>query len=564
MTQLTRGAFALPGTSIDFKTGNWRSGEVPSHIHAKAPCHNACPAGEDQQAWLAHMQQGHAEAAWRALVSANPLPAITGRVCPHPCETACNRASSDGALAIHNIERWLGDEAIKQDWAFPVAAPAVDAPTVAIIGAGPAGLSAAWHCLRHGLRPVIFEALPQAGGLLRSAIPATRLPRDVLNAEMDRLLALDGITLHLSTRLGRDVSVDGLRREHAAVILSPGCQAAWEWEVGGAVPTDLHEGLHLLKEFMDHGAFPKAKQVVVHGGGNTAMDICRLLKRAGAEKVTLVTASALPGPDTDPSDLINVVPRELEEAIEEGIEIIEHATINRLIMRGSKTTGVEIASLKKLKGSDGRRHRVTFEGTERVINVDMVVPCIGEKVDPEGLEALMHGQSYLKPDHASGQLRESNIYALGDARGDRGTVAAAIGDGRMAVAAIAANLAGESEPAADSRAVLLAEQLNTAYFDHSKRILAPKLAVAERGFDTEIEGDIGRNAAMAEAARCMSCGDCMACDNCWTMCPDSAVLKIQELARDGSHYVFDLDYCKGCGICAAECPSGFIQMVAEA
>jgi len=564
MTQLTRGAFALPGTSLDFKTGNWRSGEVPSHIHAKAPCHNACPAGEDQQAWLAHMQQGHAEAAWRELVSANPLPAITGRVCPHPCETACNRATTDGALAIHNIERWLGDEAIKHGWKYPVTTPAADAPSVAIIGAGPAGLSAAWHCLRHGLRPLIFEALPQAGGLLRSAIPATRLPRDVLNGELDRLLALEGITLNLSTRLGRDVTVDELRREHAAVILSPGCQAAWEWEVGGAVPSDLHEGLQLLKEFMDHGAFPEAKQVVVHGGGNTAIDICRLLKRAGAEKVTLVTASALPGPGVDPSDLINVVPRELDEALEEGIEIIEHATINRLIMRGSKATGVEIASLKKLKGTDGRRHRVTFEGTERVINVDMVVPCIGERVDPEGLETLLHGKAYFKPDSDSGKLGKANIYALGDARGDRGTVAAAIGDGRAAVASIVANLAGKGEPPADSRPVLPAELLNTAYFETSTRALAPKLPVSERGFDTEIEGDIGRAAAMAEAARCMSCGDCLACDNCWTMCPDSAVLKIQELAVDGSHYVFDLDYCKGCGICAAECPSGFIQMTAEA
>ena len=563
MTQLTRGAYALPGTSLDFKTGNWRSTEKPAHIHAKAPCHNACPAGEDQQAWLAHLQQGHAEAAWRELVTANPLPSITGRVCPHPCETACNRATTDGALAIHNIERWLGDEALKNNWAYPIKTPDANAPSVAIIGAGPAGLSAAWHCLRHGLRPVIFEALPEAGGLLRSAIPSTRLPRDILDAELTRLLALEGLTLHTSTRLGRDVSVDELRKQYAAVILSPGCQAAWDWDVRGAVPGDLHEGLHLLKEFMDHGAFPEAKNVVVHGGGNTAIDICRLLKRAGAESVTLVTASALPGPDTDPSDLINVVPRELEEALEEGIKIIAHATINRLIMKGSKTTGVEIASLKKLKGTDGRNHRVTFEGTERVINVDMVVPCIGEKVAPEGFETLLHGRPYFSPKHDNGQLDGVNVYALGDARGDRGTVAAAIGDGRNAVAAIAARLSGSQDAAPDDRPVMPAELLNAVYFEAGGRASAPKLPVGERGFDTEIEGDIGRAAAMAEAARCMSCGNCLACDNCWSLCPDSAVLKIPELASDGSHYVFDLDYCKGCGICAAECPSGFIQMVPE-
>ncbi len=205
MTVLTRGAYAAPGTSLDFKTGNWRSTEKPVHIHAKAPCHAACPAGEDQQTWFAKLQEGHVEEAWRELVTANPLPAATGRVCPHPCESACNRKDVDGALAIHNVERWLGDEAIANGWAYPVEPPADDAPTVAIIGAGPGGLSAAYHCLGRGLKAEIFEALPEAGGVLRSGIPRTRLPREPLNAEIVRLLALPGLTLHLQTRLGRDV-----------------------------------------------------------------------------------------------------------------------------------------------------------------------------------------------------------------------------------------------------------------------------------------------------------------------------------------------------------------------
>ena len=564
MTRLTRGAYALPGTSLAFKTGNWRTTGKPTHVHAAAPCHVACPAGEDQQAWLAHLQTAHAEAAWKELVAANPLPAITGRVCPHPCETACNRGTADGAMAIHNIERWLGDEAMRHNWAYPVTAPSDDAPEVAIIGAGPGGLSAAWHCLRNGLKPVIFEALPEAGGLLRAAIPATRLPRDVLNAELSRLLKLDGLTLHTSTRLGRDIYLDELQKQYAAVVLSPGCQAAWDWDVRGAVPADLHEGLHLLKEFMDHGVFPQPNNVVVHGGGNTAMDISRLLKRAGAERVTLVTASALPGPDTDPADLINVVPRELKEAQEEGIEIIEHATINRLILRGSKATGVEIASLRKIRGEDGRKHRVTFEGTERIIDADMVVPCIGEKVDPEGLESLMNGGADLSPEDDAGRLAKPRTYALGDARGDRGTVAAAIGDGLRAINAIIADLGAADAPIPEQRPELRADKLNSVYFARATLNQQPPLPVAARDFEAEIEGDIGQAAALAEAARCMSCGNCLACDNCWTLCPDSAVLKTQALTSDGSHYVFDLDYCKGCGICASECPSGFIQMAAEA
>lgn len=564
MTRLTRGAWAAPGTSLEFKTGNWRSTERPVHAHAKAPCHAACPAGEDQQAWFAKLQEGQPQQAWRALVHANPLPAITGRACPHPCETACNRAALDGALAIHNVERWLGDEAVARGWAYPVDTPAPDAPRVAIVGAGPGGLSAAYHSVRLGLNAELFEAAPEAGGLLRSAIPPTRLPRDTLDAELGRLLALPGITLNLRARLGRDVTPDGLRDAFGAVILSPGCELPKPWSVRGAVPADLHDGLHLLRDFMDHGALPDAARgdVIVHGGGNTAMDICRIVKRAGANRVTLITASALPGPNTARDDLINVVPRELEEALEEGIEVIEHATVSRLIMKGSRVTGVEIVSLRKEPGPDGRKRRVEFEGTERVLPVDMVVPCVGEQVSPDGFEGVLDG-AYFWPDDAWGRLREDGVFAIGDARGNRGTVAAAIGDGRLAAQAVAARLLGGDAPVADLRPERGVAGLNTAYYPAMRRTAVAKLPVAKRGFETEIEGGLSRAEAMAEAERCLSCGNCLACDNCWTMCPDSAVIKTVEAATDGSHYVFDLDYCKGCGLCAQECPTGYIQMVAE-
>jgi NADPH-dependent glutamate synthase beta subunit-like oxidoreductase len=565
MGELTRGTWAKAGTSLAFKTGNWRSTERPEHYHSKAPCHVACPAGEDQQEWFQYMQQGKPEAAWQALVAANPMPGVTGRVCPHPCETSCNRANVDTALAIHNVERWLGDEAVKNGWAYPVAAPSEDAPVVAIVGAGPAGLSAAYHCVRLGLRAELFEALPEAGGLLRSAIPPTRLPRAALDGELARIVDLPGISLNLRQRLGRDVTVDGLKARYAAVILGPGCEMPKPWSVKGAVPADLHEGLELLRDFMDHGALPDAAKgdVIVHGGGNTAMDICRIMKRAGAKSVTLITASGLPGPDTAPDDLINVVPRELEEALEEGIEVIDHATISRLIMKGSKVTGVEIVALKKEPGAGGRKRRVEFEGTEKVISVDMVVPCVGEQVDPDVFEVLLDG-AYFWPEDDWGHVKgHDRVFAIGDARGNRGTVAAAIGDGRLAAEAVAAELAGKRLPKVDDRRTMELGGLNTAYYLGSPRVPVAKLPVSERTFEAEIEGAIGRPEAFAEANRCLSCGNCLACDNCWTMCPDNAVIKTVEVASDGSHYVFDLDYCKGCGLCAAECPTGYIQMVPE-
>ena len=395
---------------------------------------------------------------------------------------------------------------------------------------------------------------------MRSAIPRTRLPREALDAELSRLLALPGIEITYRARLGRDVSISELEADHSAVLLAPGCQSGREWDVSGAVPADHHEGLVLLKEFMDHGQFPEAKRVIVHGGGNTAMDLCRLMKRSGVEDVTLVTASGLPGPETDPDDLINVVPGELEEALEEGIEIIPHATINRLIMRGSKVVGAEVVSMKKEADASGRKRRVSFEGTERVHDVDMVIPCIGELVDPEGLGQLVT-RGCLRPSDAWGRLGEKT-YALGDARGDRGTVAEAIGDGKRAVEAVVARLSG-AEPQTDARSEMPASGLNPAYYEAAPKAVAPKLAVQDRTFDAEIEGDIGRAAAMAEAQRCLSCGNCLACDNCWTFCPDNAVIKTAELATDGSHYLFDLDYCKGCGLCAHECPTGYIQMQAD-
>ncbi|MCB1338880.1 MAG: FAD-dependent oxidoreductase [Maritimibacter sp.] len=563
MVTMTRGQWAEAGSSLEFKTGNWRSTQRPVHVHSKAPCHATCPAGEDQQAWFALLQEHRVEDAWKSLVRANPLPGVTGRVCPHPCETACNRTGVDGALAIHNVERWLGDEAVRLGWDYPVEAPSKDAPTVAIVGAGPAGISAAYHCVRLGLKAEIFEALPEAGGLLRSAIPPTRLPRNALDAELNRVLDLPGITLNLRQRLGRDVTVDGLRAKYAAVLLSPGCEMPKPWSVKGAVPADLHEGLQLLRDFMDHGALPEAAKgdVIVHGGGNTAMDICRIMKRAGAKSVTLITASGLPGPDTAPDDLINVVPRELEEAQEEGIEIIDHATVSRLIMKGSRVTGVEIISLKKEPGKDGRKRRVEFEGTERVVSVDMVVPCVGEQVAPEGYEGLLNG-AYFWPDNPWGRIAD-RVFALGDARGSRGTVAAAIGDGRLAAEAVAAELRGDDDPAADDRPTMELGGLNTAYYPGSARARVAKLAVSERTFEAEIEGPISRAEALAEAQRCLSCGNCLACDNCWTMCPDNAVIKTVEMATDGSHYVFDYEYCKGCGLCTHECPTGYIQSVPE-
>ncbi len=561
MSVLTRGGYALPGTSIDFKTGTWRTSR-PMHKHWAAPCHSACPAGEDPQAYIAKIQENHPREAWEVIVRVNPLPSVTGRICPHPCEQACNRGHFDQPLAIHAIERFLGDEARQQGWEYPVDTGRGAAGTaVAVIGAGPAGLSATYHLRRRGYQVTLFDALPEAGGLLRSAIPINRLPRDVLDADIERILGL-GIEFRGRTRLGVDVHLDELRSDYRALFLAPGTAKARPWSVDGAVPTDHRTALELLQEWIAVGSLPTPQSVIIHGGGNTAIDLCRAMKRAGVKEVHLVTASGLPGPDTESDDIINIVPRELEQAIEEGITIHPHRTIQRLLFRGSRVVGVEMVALRKLPTKSGRTGRIAFEGTETLLHADMVIPAIGESVDPTGLGALLGGRDHFRPGNSFGRLDHTpGVFAGGDARGDRGTVSAAIGDGRLAAAAIDAYIRQSDDPENEERETIGFDHINPSYFEPAQRVEEPTLPVAERTDITEVDGPLHRTVIVREAARCFSCGNCLVCDNCWTFCPDNAVIK--TLARNGSHYMFDYEYCKGCGVCASECPCGYIVMSTE-
>lgn len=252
MTQIPPGAFALPGTSLDFRTGTWRV-ERPEHQRRPAPCHSACPAGEDAQAYLAKVELGDLQGAWETIVAANPLPAITGRVCHHPCESACNRGQFDEAVTIHGVERFLGDRALAEGWAYPVSVPRSEAHHVAVVGSGPAGLSAAYHLLRGGCRVTLIEAMPMAGGTMRTAIPRYRLPNDILDQEIERLLALPGLQFQPQTRVGRDVSLAELRAEHGLIFLGPGRRKGREWSADFAIPGDLHTGLQLLETWVAEG-----------------------------------------------------------------------------------------------------------------------------------------------------------------------------------------------------------------------------------------------------------------------------------------------------------------------
>ncbi|HYA35508.1 MAG TPA: FAD-dependent oxidoreductase [Candidatus Binataceae bacterium] len=563
MPTVTRGSFAYASTSLLFNTGGWRQMR-PEHRGRHAPCATACPAGETPRDYLAHVANGDLRAAWENLVAANPMPAITGRVCHHPCETQCNRGSYDESIAIHSVERFLGDRAIEENWPYPIRSAASDAPEVAVVGAGPAGFSAAYRLIRGGLKVTIFDSEPQPGGLLRSALPPYRLPREVLDRELERLLAT-GIAFRPNTRIGRNVSIEELQQGFSAIFLAPGTGRHRSWSVDGVEPGDLRCGLDFLKEWISIGEISAHGKIAIVGGGNTAIDLARVLKFTGAAEVHIITFQALPeaGVGKPPADVMSATPREIHQALEEGVIVHDHRGVKRLLMRGGDVVGLEMVHMRELDEGDGKRKLVSFEGTETVLKVDRVIPAVGQQVDPAGFENILGRAEFFKPDHFGRLDGHRGIFVGGDARGAGGSVAGAIGDGHRAAMAIQAYLRGSDAPHEKALEPIACSELNLSYFDHSPRVKAPILDIASRSTATEIEGAISREGARAEASRCFSCGECMSCDNCWTLCPDNAVLKVHESAKERSGYVFDYDHCKGCGICARECPVGFITMINE-
>lgn len=560
MTVLTRGVYGSPGSSLAFKTGAWRT-QRPVHQPMDAPCHATCLAEEHPRDWLALLEQGNVRQAWEKLVEINPLPALTGRVCPHPCETGCNRGQYDEPVCMHGVERFLGDEAIRCGWEYGVPEPDMHALRAAVVGAGPAGLSAAYHLRRLGYRVCVIEKEMLPGGILRTSMPAYRLPRDVLDAECDRLLGI-GLEVRFHTALGRDVSLQELQEEFCAVFLGPGAQKSRAWNAQGAVPSDLHEGVHLLNQWVEFGAVPEMQSAAVIGGGNTAIDVARVLKRAGVSEVHVITHRELPDPELPPHACMTANPNEIDQAIAEGVTIHPHHGVTRLVLRGERAVGIEMVHMKKLFDEKGHLQRVPFEGTEEILHVDQVIPAIGQQVDASGMETLLAGQTRIAVEHW-GDTGVPGVFAGGDATGGAGTVARAIAHGRRAAIGMDAYIQHREQPEHKNEGAIAFQHLNIHYYDHVSRVSIPVLPVEQRQGDAEVESSLDKGQAVAEAARCFSCGQCLACDNCWTLCPDNAVLKTEQMPEDDSPYVFDYDYCKGCGICASECPCGFIRMEEE-
>ena len=527
-----------PGSSLANHTGTWRT-ERPVYVDRLPPCNAACPAGENVQAWLAHAESGDYEAAWRALTQDNPLPAVMGRVCYHPCETSCNRASLDTAVGINSVERFLGDEALKRGWQFEKSATR-SGKRVLIVGAGPSGLSAAYHLARAGHEVVIRDAGPYAGGMMRFGIPKYRLPREVLDAEIRRIL-------DLGVRLQLDSKVDNLAQAmkgFVAAFLAVGAHIGKRAYIPAGASARILDAVSVLRSMEGQERPMLGRRVVVYGGGNTALDVARTAKRLGAEEAIIVyrrTREKMPAHDS-----------ELEEALQEGVLVKWLSTI--------KQAGEAEITVEKMALDEKGFPQPT--GELETLAADSVVLALGQDVDLGLLDNVAgiekhDGVVKVAPNMMTGH---PGIFAGGDMVPSERTVTVAVGHGKKAARHIDAWLKNASYERAEKHEAASFDKVNPWYYSDAPKTVRPMLDLVRRqsSFD-EVQGGLDESTALFEARRCLSCGNCFECDNCYGVCPDNAVIKLGA----GKRYEFNYDYCKGCGLCAAECPCGAIKMVPE-
>jgi NADPH-dependent glutamate synthase beta subunit-like oxidoreductase/ferredoxin len=553
-----RGARDLPEIAISQtdmgwnSTGTWRY-QRPVHVERRPPCGAGCPAGEPVREWIRLARDGSIEEAWRAIVAANPFPAVCGRVCYHVCESRCNRAGLDEPVAIHHLERVVGDEGIRLGLSLsaPGAEPGRRNEKVAVVGSGPAGLSCAVFLARAGYAVTVLEAAEEPGGMLRVAIPRYRLPREVLDAEIQRVRDL-GVEIRCGRRLGEDLSLEDLSGWDA-VFLATGAHHSRSLGVPGEAAPGVRPGLAFLRELAAGEEGPELRRVVVVGGGNTAIDCARSALRLGAACTLLYRRSREEMP---------AHPEEIAAAEAEGVEMLYLAA--PLEVRGEGRLELLCQRMELgPAGEDGRRRPVPIDGdTFALEGVDAVLTAIGEQAHPETLapeRALPVSGGLLRVD-GWGRTPLPRVFAGGDAATGAGTVVDAIASGQRAAQAIRSHLEGGDLPAEEGAedAPIEADGLNLDYFERSPASPPPELEGERRlaGFE-EVVGSLGEEGFRRELGRCFVCGTCDQCDVCWTFCPEPAVA---GALRD---YAVDYQHCKGCGICAVECPRGALTLELE-
>jgi len=514
----------------------------PIYLDMLPPCNAGCPAGENIQEWLRLIKAGQHEAAWRQLTADNPFPAIHGRVCYHPCETACNRKDLDAAVSIHSVERYLGDLALERGWRFET--PSRDSGRrVLIIGAGPSGLSAAYHLRRLGHEVEIHDSADAPGGMMRYGIPEYRLPRDVLDAEVARITDM-GVVIRNNTPV-TDLLATQAAGRFDAVFVAIGAHLSKRVDIPSADATRMVDAVSFLRDVAKGERPVIGRRVAVYGGGNTAMDAARVARRLGAEESVIVyrrTVEQMPAHT-----------EERESAEQEGVTMNWLRTITEM---GEEDLTVEIMELDE----EGRAH-----GTGRFekLAADTVILAVGQEADTGFLHAIpgmIFDRDVVRVDPETLMTDVPGIFAGGDMVPSERTVTVGVGHGKKAARCIDKWLNLDVTPRDPKHPLVHLDQMNLWYFGgHTRRVQteqAPETRVSDFG---EIVAGLSPKEAEFEARRCLSCGNCFECDGCYGACPEDAVIKLGP----GNRYRFDYERCTGCATCYEQCPVHAIEMIPE-
>jgi formate dehydrogenase beta subunit len=514
----------------------------PIYVDLLPPCNTACPAGENIQAWLAFAQAAKFREAWEALVRDNPMPGVHGRVCYHPCETSCNRRDLDSSVGIHAVERFLGDLAAQHEWPLPVEAPR-SGKRVLVVGAGPSGLSAAYHLTRLGHEVEIHEAGPLPGGMLHFGIPAYRLPREDLMKEIHQIERM-GVRIAVNHKVD-DVLAEQEAGQFDAVFIAIGAHLSKRVDIPARDAVKVLDAVSYLHDVETREAPSLGRRVVIYGGGNTAMDAARTARRLGAEETLIVYRR----------DRAHMPAHEFEadEALSEGVKIKWLTTITDI---GESSLTVEMMEL----GADGfPRPTGKFE----TLQADSVVLALGQETESgflravPGIEFKRDDTVIVGPDMMTGA---PGIFAGGDMVPFERTVTVAVGHGKKAARNIDAWLRGARYQPSPAPPVVGFAMLNLPVFSDADTTPQRELSVADRveGF-AEVLAGLTEPEARREAQRCLSCGNCFECDNCYAACPEDAIIKLGP----GKRYRYDYAKCTGCAVCFEQCPCHAIEMIAE-